>query len=368
MATVKHTAEVTVNDLTDAYSVTLTNEAATFKATSDTKLNVASSATTRPQAFCGAEPVACTVDASACVKSDATNVTVSVNSTGDNATWPLVTINVAAAATTGGTVTIPVVIGSGASAITIEKVFSYSIALKGTTGSTGARGAIWYSGTAITGTSTTATVFSGSGISSAVVGDMYLNTSTGNTYRCTTAGNASAAKWVYVDNLTGPQGETGGTGAAGAAGGRWYTGTKITGTSTTATVFSGSGISSAVVGDMYLNTSTSNYYRCTVAGAASAAKWVYAGNSKGAKGDPGDDPYTLAITSSAGTVFRNGSGSTTLTCHIFQAGAELAAVPSGMAVKWYKDGGSTAVGTGLTLLVSASDVESKATYQASLEG
>lgn len=78
-------------------------------------------------------------------------------------------------------------------------------------GSTGASGK-WYSGTAITGTSTTATIFSGSGISSAIVGDMYLNTSTSNTYRCTTAGAASAAKWVYVANIQGedgPQGDPG---------------------------------------------------------------------------------------------------------------------------------------------------------------
>lgn len=73
-------------------------------------------------------------------------------------------------------------------------------------------------------------------------------------------------------------------GASGAAGGKWYTGTGITGTSTTATIFSGSGVSSAVVGDMYLNTSTDNTYRCTVAGAASAAKWIYTGNIKGSDG------------------------------------------------------------------------------------
>lgn len=75
-------------------------------------------------------------------------------------------------------------------------------------------------------------------------------------------------------------------GAAGAAS-KWYTGTGITGTSTTETIYSGSGVSSAVVGDMYLNTDTANVYRCTVAGNASTAKWVYATNIKGPKGDPG---------------------------------------------------------------------------------
>ena len=66
----------------------------------------------------------------------------------------------------------------------------------GPTGATGTRGSRWTQGTAITGTSTTATIFSGSGITDAIVNDNYLNTSTGNTYRCTVGGAASVAKWV----------------------------------------------------------------------------------------------------------------------------------------------------------------------------
>lgn len=94
----------------------------------------------------------------------------------------------------------------------------------------------------------------------------------------------------------GPQGEAGARGATGATGTRGsliYSGTKITGTSTTATVFSGSGIVSALVNDYYINTSTGNMYRCTVAGDASAAKWVYSSNIKGPKGDGSDVVQTL---------------------------------------------------------------------------
>lgn len=64
-------------------------------------------------------------------------------------------------------------------------------------------GNAWYVGTGITGTSTTATVFSGSGVTNAGVGDMYLNKTTGNVYQCTLGGNASVAKWVYVMNIVG---------------------------------------------------------------------------------------------------------------------------------------------------------------------
>lgn len=67
-------------------------------------------------------------------------------------------------------------------------------------------GAQWYSGTAITGTSTEPTVFSNSGIDFAVEGDMYLNTNTQNTYRCERSGDAFTATWVYVNNIKGENG------------------------------------------------------------------------------------------------------------------------------------------------------------------
>lgn len=89
---------------------------------------------------------------------------------------------------------------------------------KGDKGATGQRGSRWTQGTAITGTSTTATIFSNSGISDALVNDNYLNTSTGNTYRCTVSGNASTAKWVYSGNIKGVKGDTGAKGEKGDTG------------------------------------------------------------------------------------------------------------------------------------------------------
>ena len=88
----------------------------------------------------------------------------------------------------------------------------------GPKGDTGQRGSQWYSGTGITGTSTTATVFSGSGVTAALVGDYYLNTSAGYVYKCTVAGAASVAKWVYAGSIKGPTGAQGPTGPTGATG------------------------------------------------------------------------------------------------------------------------------------------------------
>lgn len=103
----------------------------------------------------------------------------------------------------------------------------------GPTGKTGTRGSYWYRGTAITGTSTTATIFSSSGITSALVNDMYLNTSTGYVYTCTVAGAAAVAKWVYSGSIKGATGGTGATGPTGPTGKTGPTGYTATVSGTT---------------------------------------------------------------------------------------------------------------------------------------
>ena len=70
----------------------------------------------------------------------------------------------------------------------------------GATGPTGLRGSRWVSGTDITGTSTINTTYQ-TGITDALVNDYYLNSDTGNIYRCTTAGDQDTATWVYIGNI-----------------------------------------------------------------------------------------------------------------------------------------------------------------------
>ena len=351
---IKSSDQISIVDLTDGYSVMLTNDSFNFAGSTDAAK--AGSTTTTVIAMCGGNQIPAAVDNSKIIAPS--GVTTSVDT---DATQPTITISVSTAVTSGGTVDIPVSLDNGN--IIIHKLFTFQISFTGATGSS----AQWYSGNKITGTSTTATAFSGSGITNAQVGDMYLNTDTMNTYRCTVGGAASTAKWVYVGNIKGQTGDVG-------PGAIWYTGTKITGTSTTATAFSGSGITNAQIGDMYLNTSTYNTYRCTVGGAASAAKWVYVSNIKGGKGDqgaPGADAITMTITSSNGTIFKNTAVVTTLTAHVYKAGTELTAeqIAELGTIKWYKDGSSTAMSTtGPTLNISSGDVTNKATYIAQLEG
>ncbi len=356
---IKSSDQISIVDVTDAYNVILTSEAYTFPGS--TSAAKAGSCTTQVLAYQGANQVACSVVNSEITKP--TGITTSVNT---DATAPTITITASTSFANAGEVIIPVHIGS--EGIVIQKKMSLAIAFTGQPGSNGSS-AQWYSGTGITGTSTTATAFSNSGVASANVGDMYINTSTQNIYRCTVAGAPSAAKWVYVSNI---KGATGGTGPAGSSA-QWYSGTGITGTSTTATAFSNSGVASANVGDMYINTSTQNIYRCTVAGAASAAKWIYVSNIKGATGGTGPagaDAITMSVISSNGTIFKNTAIATTLTAHVYVAGAEVTgtALSNLGTIKWYKDGGSTAVATGQTLTIDSGDVTGKATYVAQLEG
>lgn len=187
----------------------------------------------------------------------------------------------------------------------------------GSKGSTGAAGtsATWFSGGAVTGTSTTAKTFD---VPGSKAGDMYLNTGTSNVYKAT-----AANQWVYLCNIKGPQGTPGNNGTTpiikAVAGGNigvvgtptvsantsgatttftfnnlkgqkgdtgatvtWHTGTAISSDGVHA-------IASAKLGDMYLNTTTCDVFKATNA-VQGVPNWSLVCNIKGAKGDAADIP------------------------------------------------------------------------------
>ena len=470
---VKHTAELTVYDVSDAYSVTLTNEAVSFKATSTTKLNVQSTATTKPQAFIGTDPVACSVTAADCVCSDSTNCSVTVNSTGDNATWPLLTITVGANATTNGTVTIPVVIGSGDSAVTVVKVFSYSIALQGTggaaaynyflnaspsaivraeNGTLSASSVAWSATRATTGNPSAYSGYAWShyttdgstwtqiakASSAASSGTVTIPSSVTATVKAVriTLHTASPADSNKVDTVTIPVIDAGATGPQGPKGdditvssvayayakstsgttppdSGWGTTvvapttTEFAWTRTTVTFSDGStSVTYAVGGKVGTNgtsptvtNSKTQYQKSTSGTTVPTGTWSdsalapdvnnyvwtkttvtysngntavsYAvGGKVGAKGDPGDNPYTLALTTDNGTALKNNTGQTTITAHVYQAGAELSTMPSGFSIKWYVDNtlGETDTSLPATFTRTAAQVTNLCVVRAQLEG
>ena len=354
---IKSSDQISIVDITDAYSVILTNDSYTFPGT--TGAAKAGSCTTQIIAMRGSEQIAASVNLNSITKP--TGITVTKD---QDATSPTLTITASTSFTTAGVVRIPVTVDGD---ITITKDFSVAIAFTGATGGQGPQGPQGETGATGKGVSSvTVTYQAGSGNTAPPTGTWQNNPP------AVGEGQYLWTKMVlnYTDSTSSdPLYSVARQGVSGSSA-QWYTGTGITGTSATPTAFSGSGVASAKVGDMYLNTSTYNTYRCTVAGNASTAKWVYVNNIKGAKGDQGDAAITLSVTSSNGTIFKNSAVETVLTAHVYQGGVEVTgnALTALGTIKWYKDGSATATATGQTLTISAGDVTNKATYIAQLEG
>lgn len=99
----------------------------------------------------------------------------------------------------------------------------------------------------------------------------------------------------------------------------------------------------------------------------------YSVAKQGNTGAAGADAITVSITSSNGTVFKNNSGSTVLTAHVYKGAVEQTVADNGTVsglgtIKWYKVGSDTAVATAKTLTVSANDVDNTQAYTCQLEG
>ena len=94
--------------------------------------------------------------------------------------------------------------------------------------------------------------------------------------------------------------------------------------------------------------------------------------TNGKDGVNGADAITLTVTSSNGIIFKNNSGSTVLTAHVFKGATEQTVANDGTVsgigvVKWYKVGGSAPIATAKTLTVSAVDVTNAQAYTCQLE-
>ena len=79
------------------------------------------------------------------------------------------------------------------------------------------------------------------------------------------------------------------------------------------------------------------------------------------------DAYSVILTNEAHTFLGDTdsvNGTQTATVGVEVTGAALTALGT---IKWYKDGSTTASGTGATLSISSGDVTTKASYTAQLE-
>ena len=333
--------QVTIVDVTDAYSVILTSEAYVFPGTTTTAK--AGNTTTTIVAMQGANPIACSVTLSEITLP--TGITVTKDT---NATSPTLTFTATTAFVSATNIDIPVHIGSD---IVLHKTFSIGIAFTGSTGNAG-KG---ISGNAITyqASSSGTTTPTGSWSSSipAVPGGQYLWTRTVISY---TDGSSSTA---YSVGQMGAKGDAGNNGKgisnsaityqAGASGSTVPTGTW---SSTIPSVPEGQWLWTRTI-HTYTDSTTSTSY------------------SVGRNGNDGADAITMAITSSNGLIFKNSAIQTVLTAHVYRSGSELTAaqITALGTIKWYRDGGTTSVSSGATLTIDSGDVTDKATYTAQLE-
>lgn len=341
---IKAVNQIDVIDLTDGYSVVLTSDSHTFLGTT-TSVDGTQTTTTQVMALCGSEQVPCTVGT-------ITSPTgISAVSDGKSPT-PTITITATSALTNSGTITIPIVVNGD---ITINKTFSFSIAFKGQTGQ---------DGTSVTVKSTSVTYQVGASGTTKPTGEwqteipdvpngQFLWTKTVVTYSDDKSTEAYSVSYKATNGSNG-------------------TSVTITSTSVTYQVStSGTTTPTGEWGTTVPDVPNGQYLWTKTVVTYSNGQYTesYSVSYKGTNGINGNDAITMAITSSGGTIFKNTAIATTLTAHVYKGGVEVTggALADLGTIKWYKDGGTTAVATGSTYTISAGDVSNKATFSAQLE-
>ena len=348
---IKAVNQIDVIDLTDGYSVVLTSDSHTFLGTT-TSVNGTQTTTTQVMALCGSEQVPCTVGNITCP--------AGISAVSDGKTpMPTITITATSALTKSGTITIPIVVNGD---ITINKTFSYSIAFKGQTGQ---------NGTSVTVRSTSVTYQVGASGTTKPTGEwktevpsvpngQFLWTKTVVNY---SDGKSTEAYSVSYKGTNGTNGSNGTSVTVSSTSVTYQAGTS----GTTPPTGAWSPTVPNIANGQYLWTKTVVNYSD---GKSTESYSVSYKGTNGINGTNGKDAITMAITSSGGTIFKNTAIATTLTAHVYKGGVEVtgSALSSLGTIKWYKDGGTTAVATGTTYTIGAGDISNKATFSAQLEG
>lgn len=291
---IKAADQLTILDVTDAYSVMLTSEAYTFIGnTSGAPSGM--SCITEVVAFCGTNQcTSVSVNKGSIILPS--GISAAVEGSGTNKVK--ITFTTTATISSACEATIPVVVDG----ITVNKKFSFAVAKAGVNGQDGKDGA---NGTSVTVSST----------------DVTYQTSSSGTEAPTGSWSPTVPSVGYGQFL--------------------WTRTKVT------------------YSDGKSTTSYSVSYKGT-------------NGTNGKDGANGADAITLTVTSSNGIIFKNNSGSTVLTAHVFKGAAEQTVADNGTVsgigvVKWYKVGGSSPIATAKTLTVSAADVTNAQAYTCQLE-
>ena len=353
---IKAADQITITDITDAYSVILTSEAYTFVGGTGGAASGAK-CSTQAVAFCGSNQ--CNV---VNVNKDDIVCPTGISATVTNSGTKAVTIEFTLTATLANAAeaTIPVVVDG----ITVNKKFSFAVAKAGAQGNPG---------TSVTVTKTEYAYQLSTSGTDIPTGEWQpspqapTTTQFAWTRTTTTFSDGKKAISYTVGGKVGPQGNPGTNGKSPTV---TNTKTQYQKSTSGTTVPTGTWSDSALAPDVnnYVWTKTT----ITYSDGKTAVTYAVAGK-QGQQGAAGADAITMSITSSAGTVFKNNSGSTVLTAHVYKAGVEQSITDAGVcgslgSVKWYKQGTATAISTSKTLTINASDVVNVQAYTCQLEG
>lgn len=341
---VKASNQIDLIDLTDGYSVILTSDSHTFIG-GTSSVSGTQTAMTQVMAFRGDDPIACTVGPIAGLPEGLSAVN------GGQSPAPIITFTATSALAAKGTVNIAVIIGG----LTINKVWSYAIAFRGTDGQ---------NGTSVTITSTSVQYQaspSGTVTPTGAWNNAIPSLTQGQYLWTRTIVNYSDSKSTtsYSVSRAGTDGSAGSSVTVSQTSVTYQASASGTVTPTGAWLAS----PPAVTQGQYLWTKTYVKY------SDNKETTSYSVSRSGVDGSDGDDAIILSITSSGGTIFKNTAVATTLTAHVFKGGVEVTgtSLTALGTIKWYKNSGATAVATGASLTVTAGDVTDKATYTAQLE-
>lgn len=341
---IKSADQITIVDVTDAYSVMLTSEAYTFVGGVG-GVGSGQACTTEAVAYCGSNQCAAvnvTVGDIVCP----TGISAKVENSGTSKVK--ITFTTTATISTSCEATIPVVVDG----ITVNKKFSFAVAKAG------------QNGTSVTVKSTSVTY---------QVGDSGTTKPTGTWGTDIPSVSNGKYLWtktvvVYSDNKSTEAYSvsykgTNGTSVTVSSSSVTY---QVSTSGTTTPTGSWAPTVPTVPNGQFLWTKTVVTY--------SDGKFTtsYSVSYKGTNGVNGADAISMTITSSNGTVFKNNSGSTILTAHVYKGGVEQTVTEAGIcgslgSVKWYKAGSTTAVATANTYTISAADVENSVVITAQLE-
>ena len=347
---IKAADQLTIIDVTDAYSVMLTSEAYTFVG-GTSGADAGQTCSTEAVAFCGTNQLT-SVNVVAADIVCPTGISASVSNSGTSKVK--ITFTTTATISTASEATIPVTVDG----ITVNKKFSFAVAKAGMNGQNGT--SVTVKSTSVTYQASTSGTTKPTGTWSenvpSVPNGQFLWTKTVVVYSDNKSTEAYSVSYKGTNGTSVNINSTSVTYQAGTSGT-----TKPTGdwSETVPTVENGQFLWTKTVVTYSDGKSTESY------------SVSYKGTN-GKDGAAGADAIMVTITSSNGTVFKNNSGSTVLTAHVYKGAVEQSITDAGVCgslgtIKWYKGSGTTPIATAKTYTVSANSVVNSEVYTCQLE-